>query len=443
MSTLRKLSKVGDLIPLPYHITPENRFEILNQIITPLYGKSYDKQLGIKYTKNKKILQSFGKRLREINSPVICAGDGLVCPLERVKESPIVERYRNKDEFSIWPGIDGYNRTLGFFVGQPSVNKQVYCVEPYHIVVSRESHLSIAEKFQSYLKYITKYDSCENYGLGGHWRRFHIRSNCLGDHMVTAILHPQQLSQEQLNDEMNQLRQFFEDDCRIKSFYFQASRHTRLSDEKSPFINIFGDKTITESLFDKKFEISVDSFFQINTTAAEVLYKTIMSELNVNKKTTVLDICCGTGTLAILMASDVCRVVGIDSSQSAINDAKKNAAFNGIKNAVFISGTVERELPKLVDELYSDNIVVVANPTRAGLHPSVINILRELNFIRKIVYVSCKPEGYALRNFVHLCVPSNRHNSHLGSPFVPINAVPVDLFPQTNHCELIITFERF
>ena len=430
-------------IPLPYNVTKENRFEVLNQIVTPLHLKPYNIQLKIKFHKHYELLRKFGAKLKQVNSTLIRDNKGLPCPLEQVKPSPLTERYRNKDEFSIWPGVDGYSKTLGFFIGQPSIHENVVCVEPDQIIVSRESHLSIAKKFQNYLKEVTQYDSCQNYGEGGNWRRFHIRSNSEGHHMITAIMHPQELTQQELDDEMKRYRDYFDGDPRISSVYFQASQHTRMSNEKAPFNHLSGDKTIMETLFDKKFEISVDSFFQINPKAAEVLNRTIVSELSATRNTTVLDICCGTGTLATIIAPDVCRVIGIDSSQSAISDANNNARLNGVKNTTFMTGSVENLLPQLMDDLYSQDIVVVANPSRAGLKASVINAIREMPSIRKVVYVSCKPEGYALKNFVHLCMPANRENRQLGPAFLPINAVPVDMFPHTTHCELVITFERF
>lgn len=429
------------LISIPYNVTLENRFEIINQIVTPLHLKPYEHQLNIKYRKNVEILQKFGKKLKDIQSPIVRDAKGLPCPLELVKPSPVTEKYRNKDEYSIWPGVDGFRKTVGFFIGQPSIHHNVVCVEPDHIIVSKDSHKSLAKKFQTYLKEISQYDSCENFGKGGNWRRFHVRSNESGNHMAIAIMHPQQLSQQELEEEMERVRQYFDGDQRISSLYFQAAPHTRCTHEQAPYHLLSGDKTIKESLLEKQFEISADSFFQINRSGAEVLYRNVISELNPSKKTTVLDICCGTGTLANLIAPDVCRVIGIDSSHSAINDAKNNASLNNIKNVSFIVGTVEEQLPKLIDELYSQDIVVVANPTRAGLHSSVINSLREMSYIHKLVYVSCYPEGDSFKNFVHLCMPASKQK--LGSPFVPTNAIPVDLFPHTNHCELIITFERF
>lgn len=179
----------------------------------------------------------------------------------------------------------------------------------------------------------------------------------------------------------------------------------------------------------------------MNTAAAEVLYRVIMTEIESKpKKTTLLDLCCGTGTLSVLMANYAKNVIAIDSSQSAIEDAKKNAAENNVHNITFMVGTVEDILPKLAEENYlSGHVVAVANPSRRALHPNAIRTLRRMNYIEKLVYVSCQPAGDAFNNFVHLCRP----RSDEGPPFVPTNAVPVDLFPHTPHCELVLSFERF
>lgn len=59
--------------------------------------------------------------------------------------------------------------------------------------------------------------------------------------------------------------------------------------------------------------------------------------------------------------------------------------------------------------------------------------------LNRLIYISCNPQA-ALANFVHLGRP--RSKNLFGEPFVPIKAIPVDMFPHTNHCELIILFER-
>ncbi|OTF75392.1 tRNA uracil-5-methyltransferase-like protein [Euroglyphus maynei] len=428
------------LVPLPYDINEENRFDIINDIVMPLHKIPYGEQLKRKLYMNKDLLRSFGSKLRHVNKMIRIGNNDMPCTLESVRPSPLTERYRNKDEFSIWPGIDGNPKTVGFFVGQPSKHDRVICVEPDRLIITKQSHLDLAKKFQQYLRDVSPLDVCQNYGVGGHWRRVHIRSNRNDEHMLTAILHPQDLDENNLREEMDRIRDYFADDERISSLYFHATRHTRSTHTSERYHHLAGDQTITEQLFDKNFVISPSSFFQVNTLGAEILYRAIMTEMNLTKNTTVLDLCCGTGTLAILLSDQVKRIIAIDSSESAINDARKNAEINGAKNIEFITGTVEQELPRLISESYVKKpVVAIANPSRRALHPHVIRTLREMEFINRLVYVSCKPQGDALRNFVQLCSTTGNESSS----FIPINAIPVDLFPHTEHCELIVTFERF
>ena len=65
--------------------------------------------------------------------------------------------------------------------------------------------------------------------------------------------------------------------------------------------------------------------------------------------------------------------------------------------------------------------------------------LRRTEKLEKLIFLSCDPKA-AVKNFVDL----GRHTSknYSGSPLVPIRAVPVDMFPHTSHCELIVYFER-
>lgn len=151
---------------------------------------------------------------------------------------------------------------------------------------------------------------------------------------------------------------------------------------------------------------------------------------------------CGFESVLTVVLDQVKRVIGIEQSAAAVEDAKRNAIKNNITNCSFICGKADEEIPKLSDALFGSvktDLVVIANPARSGLRPSVIEQLRELRNVEKVIYVSCKPGGEALKNFVHLASAS----SSKSTGFTPIIAQPVDLFPQTNHCELIMTFERF
>jgi tRNA (uracil-5-)-methyltransferase len=55
------------------------------------------------------------------------------------------------------------------------------------------------------------------------------------------------------------------------------------------------------------------------------------------------------------------------------------------------------------------------------------------------VFLSCDPKA-AAKNFVDLGRPTSK--TYHGAPLVPVRAVPVDMFPHTSHCELIVYLER-
>ena len=441
-NTFKKQTRV--LIPLPYDLTTENQFDILNEILIPYYkNMPYSNQLKLKHERCVNILQKISENIRLMDGPIRVGRGKSVCPVEQVRPSPIIKEYRNKDEFSVWPGLDGNSKTVGFFIGRHSVHDRVVCVPANKVVITKKSHIDLANQFQHYLREVSPYSYCTNYGDEGHWRRFHIRSNKAGQHMVIGNLHPQNLTVEQLNEEMSLFRDYFSNNPLISSLYFHPTRGIRSTHANEPYFHLAGDTTIMEQLFDHKFVISPSSFFQVNTAAATVLYRVIMTELNCTKKekTTLLDLCCGTGTLSVLMSDQVRNIVAIDSSESAVSDAKANATANNVQNVTFHVGMLEDILPKLIEQnQLAENVVAVVNPTRRGLHPNVIQTLRHMSFIQRLIYISCRPDGYAFNNFIHLCQPRTLRMN--GPLFLPVNAVPVDLFPHTDHCELVITFER-
>lgn len=200
-----------------------------------------------------------------------------------------------------------------------------------------------------------------------------------------------------------------------------------------------------------KFRISADSFFQVNQAAAQVLYSTVrdlcvpnLEEGGGRTKVTdiLLDVCCGTGTIGITASPRVDRIIGIELIEQAVEDARHNAVLNNVLNCEFIPGKAETVLPNLMSQFSSAGLTAVVNPARAGLHHLVIRALRNQSAIRRLVYVSCKPDGEAMRNFRELCCAPDPHKKLTGGAFSPTLAVPVDMFPHTQHCELVLLFER-
>ncbi|RWS28762.1 tRNA uracil-5-methyltransferase-like protein [Leptotrombidium deliense] len=430
--------------PNPYNVTSENRFKILDSVITPLHMYSYNHQLNDIYQRISSVLKKLKSRMDSMGVDVMGDERGLVCELDYTRGSPLIDEYRNKDEFTIWPGVDGNRKTVGFLVGEPSKHRSVVCVEPDELKITKRSHRLLAKLLQTYLRDHSPLDTCTDLSADGNWRRFIVRSNNQGEHMLIAILHPQNLSEEAINEEKERLKNYFQPyatEYQIRCFYFQACRGVRCTHEEAPFQLIFGEETIEETINETTFELSPESFFQVNTSAAAVLYNTVLEELNPSKLHTVVDVCCGIGAISLKVAPYVQRVIGIDQSKVAIKDAQKNALKNGIRNCTFYNGYAEHILPSFLSELSQNRVVVTVNPGRGGLPQKVIKTIRSMECIEKVVYISCNPEGKAFNNFVDLMAPEFRFDIE-GHPFVATHAVPVHLFPNTTHCELVISFER-
>jgi len=178
----------------------------------------------------------------------------------------------------------------------------------------------------------------------------------------------------------------------------------------------------------------------VNTLAAEHLYMWIEEWCNLTRNTILLDICCGTGTIGITLANRVKHVIGVEISADAVEDAIANAKINNVMNARFHCGKAEDVLQLITYDIPpEDDVVAVLDPPRAGICMDVIRLIRQCTNITRLVYVSCNPSG-ATQNVIELTRQSTRLVR--GPPFRLMEARPVDLFPHTDHCELIMRFER-
>ena len=179
-----------------------------------------------------------------------------------------------------------------------------------------------------------------------------------------------------------------------------------------------------------QFNISPMAFFQTNTLQARRLYAEILKAAQLSGCETVLDLYCGTGTIAQLLAPQARWVYGVEYVAAAIADAKANAALNNISNATFLTDKVESWLKWNGPELDAD--LWVLDPPRAGLHPKILRKrLPELEQKpRRILYVSCAPQRLAED------LPLLAADYHVES------LLPVDMFPHTPHAEVLAVLSR-
>ncbi len=194
-------------------------------------------------------------------------------------------------------------------------------------------------------------------------------------------------------------------------------------------ICLWGNSTIQDNLGKLSFAISAQSFFQVNTRQAEILYQKALEYADLNGNETVIDAYCGTGTISLFLAQKAKKVYGIEIVAPAIRDAKKNATNNNITNAEFLVGDAVEVMPKLYQEGIRADVVVV-DPPRSGCDRIVLETFARMQ-PKRIVYVSCNPASLA-RDIAVL--------DELGYHAQQVQ--PVDMFPQTSHVESVALLTR-
>ena len=173
--------------------------------------------------------------------------------------------------------------------------------------------------------------------------------------------------------------------------------------------------------------IAADTFFQINTDAAELLFQAIAKQLNLSGNETIIDAYCGIGTFSLPLAKKVRQVVGIEINSASIQQAKNNALINQINNVDFYADKVKDYLGR-VDPKPD---ILLLDPPRKGCDPQVIKALLKIQ-PSCIVYISCKPSTLA-RDLKLLC------QSQI---YQPTYIQPADFFPQTTHVECCVFLHK-
>ncbi|KAI8991517.1 S-adenosyl-L-methionine-dependent methyltransferase [Mycotypha africana] len=421
--------------------------EKLADQVTPLWREPYEVQLKKKNRKGLQQLMSLKKdiaRLRDVRQEYQRAWafdkGALPCEVLDPIGSPLLEGYRTKCEFTIGKNLDG-EPSVGFLLGLYR-NGITTVLEPDQTLNVPETAKKIAKAMNDYVKRsdLPVYDRVEKTGC---WRTVMCKTQSTGDVLVLIQLRDTDISKERLAEEKQNLVRFWQEESGIPitTLVFQVWNDVFNGvTDRAPLENLIGDGYIYENLLGCRFRLSALSFFQVNTAATELLYAKCAEWCNIDptKKTTLLDLCCGTGTIGITMAKSVDRVVGIELIPEAIVDAKENAKLNNLENVTYYAAKVEDKIDVVRGERNED-VVAVLDPPRNGVHANVIRAIREAEHINRVVYISCDAEQ-AYNNFLGLCRPES--NRFKGLPFKPNRAVSIDLFPHTKHCELMIEFVR-
>ena len=198
-------------------------------------------------------------------------------------------------------------------------------------------------------------------------------------------------------------------------------------------IVLYGKGFIEDKLCGLTFEISSNSFYQVNPVQTEKLYQTAVEFARLTGEETVLDTYCGIGTISLVTAKHAKEVIGVEVNDCAVKDAKKNAKKNRCQNAKFVLGDASDYMVRLAKgevTLERKPEVVFMDPPRSGSDPKFLNAVAQLA-PKKIVYISCNP----VTQKVDADILKKK-----GYQIEKIQAV--DCFCHTYHVENIVLFSK-
>lgn len=374
---------------------------------------SYEKQLEFKQKKVENNLRRIGgfsdELLRKVMKPIV----GMEPPFY----------YRNKAQFPVGTDKEG-NIITGFYAGRT-----------HQIIPNRDCALGVPVNRQildtviSFMEeyHVSAYDEKTGKGLVRHvLTRYGFRTDeimvCL---IINGIKLPHAEALVQALCGMKGMTSI-SINCNMERSNVILGKETKV---------LWGQSYITDYIGDVKYQISPVSFYQVNPVQTEVMYGLALEYADLHEEETVWDLYCGIGTISLFLAQKAKQVYGVEIIPQAIEDARNNAALNGIENAEFFVGKSEEVLPEFYEKeraagrkAYAD--VIVVDPPRKGCDEKLLQTILKMA-PPKVVYVSCDSATLA-RDLKILCEKDYE--------LVKVRAV--DNFCQTVHVETVCCLHR-
>jgi len=359
--------------------------------------------------------------------------------INKIIEAENIYFYRNKLEFTFsdrrWlttldpmatEGKTLETRGLGFHL--PGMFDKILDIEQCYLQKEPSNDIRLAVKAFAIEKDFSFYNAREQHGF---LRNMIIRTSTTGDLMVVMIFGEKK--EEAIQTTMGFLAEKFPQITSLM-YVVNTKKNDDIYDLK---VKLFKGKdhnleVMQPARKDRKplyFKVGPKSFYQTNPEQAQKLYQAAHDFAGFNGDELVYDLYTGTGTIAMFIAPSVKRVIGIESVEEAVADARKNAAENDIANVEFHAGDMAALLNEDFIAGYGTPDVLLTDPPRAGMHPKVIKQILQ-TAPEKIVYISCNPATQA------------RDIALLDEKYRIMKIQPVDMFPQTHHVENVVLLVR-
>ncbi len=348
--------------------------------------------------------------------------------IEYIKGSAATDYYRNKMEYTFsnkrWLTIEEIQteeklemNALGFHI--PKKFDKILDIQNCHLQDTRANEIRNAVREFALKNEYTFYDIRNHVGL---LRNLIIRNTSINEWMVVVAF--AENDSEKINALMQYLKEKFSFITSLQ-YLVNTKKNDTIYDQE--IITYSGNAYIHEMMKDLngeeiKFRISAKSFYQTNSTQAELLYKIAAELCELKGDELVYDLYTGTGTIANYIARSAKKVVGIEYVEDAIKDAKLNSSINSIDNTLFFAGDMKDLLNDAFITEHGTPDIIITDPPRAGMHEDVCKQLLKIA-AKRIVYVSCNAATQA------------RDLGILDEKYKVVKVQPVDMFPQTEHVE--------
>ncbi|MBL7764874.1 MAG: 23S rRNA (uracil(1939)-C(5))-methyltransferase RlmD [Chitinophagaceae bacterium] len=372
----------------------------------------YEKQLSYKDQQVKDQLRRIGK-----------VEVGTYLP---IKGSAQIREYRNKLEFTfsnkrylthadLQKDLSFDQNVVGFHA--PRLFDKVIDIDTCHLQSEPTNEIRNFIRTFALERGYTFYDIRLHQGL---LRTLIIRLSSLNEVLVNLVFgedHP-----ENIQEMMTAIQTEFP---QITSLNYTINLKANDTIYDQDVICFSGKEYIEEKLEDFRFKISPKSFFQTNTQQATELYRIVREFAECKGHEILYDLYCGTGSIGIFLSGGVQKIIGVETVDDAIQDARINADWNGLAHAEFYTGDVIKICNDEFFRKHGSPDVVIIDPPRAGCHDTLIEKLLEMK-APVMVYVSCNPATQA------------RDLQLLASAYEVTLSQAVDMFPHTHHIENVV-----
>ena len=330
-------------------------------------------------------------------------------------------RYRNKAQFPFGTDKDGRIIT-GFYAGRTHA-----IIEQEDCLLGIEENKAILEIIKNFMEEFRR-DGLEPYDEAAHKglvRHALIRKGfATGELMVCLVVNGKKLPH---SEELVK---------RLRKVPGMSSISYNINMEKtnvilgSELVNLYGPGYITDRIGNVSYQISPLSFYQVNPVQTQKLYQTALEFAGLTGGETVWDLYCGIGTISLFLAQKAGMVYGVEIVPQAIEDARQNAALNGLENVEFFVGKAEEVLPEQYEKNHICADVIVVDPPRKGCDEHCLETIIKMA-PPKVVYVSCDPATLA------------RDVKYLGEHGYELKRVRCcDMFGHSVHIETCVLLQR-